>query len=167
MIRRMFLPLLLLVLLQTGAIASQSESGNDTVASFDGVEVVYETRGKGEPTIVFVHGWANNRSVWRDQLGHFAQRYRVVAMDLPGFGKSGNDREDWTMAAYGKDVKAVVDAVEAKKPLVLEEVKIINLINPLNSHTRCTLHKTKLTACTVTIPLHIRNLQIYLPQTYV
>lgn len=81
----------------------------DTAISADGVSIAYEVRGKGEPTLVFVHGWSNKRSLWDVQLAHFSQKYKVVAIDLAGFGDSGNNRKEWTMEAFGQDVVAVLD----------------------------------------------------------
>jgi pimeloyl-ACP methyl ester carboxylesterase len=43
-----------------------------------------------QPTIVFVHGAANDHSVWSLQSRYFAYHgYNVLAVDLPGHGKSG------------------------------------------------------------------------------
>jgi pimeloyl-ACP methyl ester carboxylesterase len=49
--------------------------------------ISYEVSGKGR-TVVFIHGWANNKSVWDDQVPVFSKRYRVLRYDSPGFGKS-------------------------------------------------------------------------------
>ena len=81
----------------------------DNAISADGVSIAYEVRGEGEPALVFVHGWSNKRSLWDVQLAHFSQKYKVVTIDLAGFGDSGNNREKWTMEAFGKDVVAVLD----------------------------------------------------------
>jgi len=44
------------------------------------------------PTIVFVHGAANDHSVWALQSRYFAHHGRnVLAVDLPGHGRSGGD----------------------------------------------------------------------------
>ena len=43
------------------------------------------------------------------QVGHFARRHRVVAIDLAGHGESGGGRTAWTMPAFGADVVAVVE----------------------------------------------------------
>lgn len=79
--------------------------------SADGVEVAFEVRGRGSPTIVFVHGWSCDRSYWDAQLSEFASRYRVIAVDLAGHGDSGLGRDRWTMEAFADDVVAAVDAV--------------------------------------------------------
>lgn len=84
-------------------------AASDSIAvSFDGVRVHFDQRGTGEPALLFVHGWANSGSVWDAQMAHFSARHRVIAVDLPGFGKSGHGRTEWTIEAFGEDVAAVV-----------------------------------------------------------
>lgn len=39
---------------------------------------------------------------------HISEKYKVVNIDLPGFGESGNNRQKWTMEAFGEDVVAVI-----------------------------------------------------------
>ena len=105
----------------------------DSAVSSDGVSIVYDVRGEGEPALVFVHGWANRRSIWDSQAEHFSQKYTVVTVDLAGFGESGNDRKMWTMGSFGDDVVAVVNKLDLKNvvlvgfsmgaPVVLEAAK--------------------------------------------
>lgn len=87
------------------------------VRSRDGVEIAYTVAGAGDgaPAVVFVHGWAGNRSYWHRQVDHFADRYQVVAVDLGGHGESGLGRHDWNLAAFGDDVLAVVHQIDAPK----------------------------------------------------
>ena len=75
----------------------------------DGNSIAYDVDGAGEPALVFVHGWSCDRSYWAAQMASFRKRHRVVTVDLAGHGESGTDRADWTMAAFGADVVAVVD----------------------------------------------------------
>lgn len=52
-------------------------------------------------------------------MGHFAERYQVVTIDLAGHGESGSGRMAWSMPAFGADVVAVVeDAVAGDVVLV-------------------------------------------------
>jgi len=81
----------------------------DNAISEDGVFIAYEVRGEGEPALIFVHGWCCDRSYWDAQLPYFAQKHKVVAIDLAGHGESGLDRKEWTMGAFGEDVVAVVN----------------------------------------------------------
>lgn len=90
-----------------------------TVKAPDGVDIRYEVAGSGEPTLVFVHGWSCDRSYWRAQTDHFAASHRVVAVDLGGHGESGLGRKDWTMNAFGGDVRAVVEALALRKVVLV------------------------------------------------
>lgn len=46
-------------------------------------------RSAGEgPAVVFVHGWALDLEMWRAQIDLLADRYRVIAFDRRGFGRS-------------------------------------------------------------------------------
>jgi 3-oxoadipate enol-lactonase len=49
------------------------------------MKVSFVDRGRGRP-VVFLHGIASAGGTWQYQVDAFAGRYRVVALDLPGFG---------------------------------------------------------------------------------
>jgi pimeloyl-ACP methyl ester carboxylesterase len=90
-----------------------------SVASADGVMISYEVAGKGEPTLVFVHGWSCDRSYWKAQVDEFARTYQVVTIDMGGHGESGLGREDWTLAAFGTDVAEVVNKLNPDKVVLI------------------------------------------------
>ncbi|MFA5350573.1 MAG: alpha/beta hydrolase [Candidatus Omnitrophota bacterium] len=92
---------------------------NKTAISKDGTKIVYSVFGKGEPTLVFVHGWCGSRAVWYKQVPYFDKKYKVVLLDLAGHGASGRQRKEYTQEAYGEDVAAVVNAVGAKKVILI------------------------------------------------
>lgn len=50
-------------------------------------QVVYERRGTGEP-LVLLHGIGHHWQAWEPVLDILATTHRVVAVDLPGFGRS-------------------------------------------------------------------------------
>ena len=43
----------------------------------------------------------------------------VVAVDLASFGESGNNRNDWTMAAFAEDVTAVIEKLKLKEVVLV------------------------------------------------
>lgn len=121
--RNRFVIVLLAVLVGSGLVMGV---GLDTAARTvgtakapDGVDIRYEVAGSGEPALVFVHGWSCDRTYWRAQTDHFAASHRVVAVDLGGHGESGLGRKDWTMAAFGGDVRAVVEALALRKVVLV------------------------------------------------
>ena len=48
----------------------------------------YDDVGHGARTIVWIHGLPLNGDAWRAQIDYFAPRYRNVAIDLRGYGRS-------------------------------------------------------------------------------
>jgi len=81
-----------------------------TCRAGDGVTIVYSACGAGEPALLFVHGGLAERTFWDAELEAFGGRYRTIALDLPGHGESGSNREKWGIPEFGADVKAVADA---------------------------------------------------------
>jgi len=70
-------------------------------------QIAYEIHGDNERALVFVHGWLCNRSIWKDQIKHFANDYTVVAIDLRGHGQSSSEIENLSINAFAQDVIAV------------------------------------------------------------
>ncbi len=89
-------------------ISCSTESENVAISA-DGVEIRFDVQGEGEPALVFVHGWSGNRTNWDVQMDYFSDKYKVIAIDLAGFGESSNIRNNWTMDAFAKDVVAVIN----------------------------------------------------------
>jgi len=87
--------------------------------SADGVELAYEVRGAGDPTLVFIHGWCCDRRFWKEQLDEFSAEQRVAALDLAGHGESSAERERWTLAALADDVVALVDELDATRVILV------------------------------------------------
>jgi len=80
------------------------------VSGSDGVKIAYSLEGNSnaEAAVVLIHGWSCNSTYWDRQIQSLAQDYRIVRLDLPGHGKSGSEREAWTIEAYGEDVAVLV-----------------------------------------------------------
>ena len=54
----------------------------------DGVRLRALVAGRGDTTLVFLHGYGESLLAWSGLLRHFTGQYRVLAIDLPGFGMS-------------------------------------------------------------------------------
>ena len=109
---------LFVLLLTFGAIRAQADWPH-VVPSKDGTPISYEIYGAGESTLVFVHGWSCDARYWRAQLPHFAENHRVVMLDLAGHGHSGTTRSQYTMRAFGEDVKAVIEATGSCRVILI------------------------------------------------
>ncbi len=112
-ISRRLLPLILLT-----TIFSCNHSEHKDVDD-QGVNIAYTDTGKGDTTLFFVHGWCLNKSYWSNQIAHFGKKYRVVAIDMPGFGGSGKNRTDWSTYAYGRDVDSVISQLKLTNVILI------------------------------------------------
>jgi len=80
------------------------------VRSSDRTRIAYESLGSSSTSLVLVHGWCCDSTYWDLQIAPLAARWRVVRLDLAGHGHSDCRRTDWSIAAFGADVSAVVSA---------------------------------------------------------
>ena len=82
------------------------------------IEVVYERRGTGSP-LVLLHGIGHRWQAWEPVLDLLATRHDVVAVDLPGFGRSplAAGRE-YTMAGAVEMTAELFDSFGLDRPHV-------------------------------------------------
>lgn len=90
-----------------------------TCWSADGVKIIYSVAGAGEPALLFIHGGLADRSFWDEQLKAFAGSHRAIALDLAGHGESGLDRKKWGIPEFGADVRAVVEAENLNRVVLI------------------------------------------------
>lgn len=85
----------------------------------DSVYIHHQSYGIGDTALLFIHGWCINQTYWSEQIPIVAKNYRVVTIDLPGFGQSGDNRSDWSMEAYGQDVQAVIEQLDLQQVILV------------------------------------------------
>lgn len=91
------------------------------LTSFDGTELAVNVVGpRRAPTLVFIHGFSLDMTVWHYQWKHFSKDYRCVLYDVRGHGRSapaaGND---YSLEALGHDLEAVLSAHASSGPVVV------------------------------------------------
>ncbi len=106
----------LLLLMLAGC---SQKSADRIVKSPDGIEISYSVYGQGSPALVFVHGWSCDQTYWKYQVPEFSRHYTVVTLDYAGHGKSGANRENFTMESFGDDVAAVVNDLKLDKVILI------------------------------------------------
>jgi pimeloyl-[acyl-carrier protein] methyl ester esterase len=78
----------------------------------------YEMEGPdGAPPLLFIHGWGVDSRIWRQQVKHFVQYYRVVVIDLPGHGKSSWKKI--SLAEIADDIIVLLDKLGIKETSVV------------------------------------------------
>ena len=80
-----------------------------------------ELNPEGARTVIFLHGLGSYLKFWRYQLDEFAGKgYRVLALDMLGYGKSDKPASfPYTMEAMADVVRAFAHRVEADKPILV------------------------------------------------
>ena len=65
-------------------------SSSPQIIDVDGLKVYYkETGPKGAPALLLLHGFGSSLQAWDDWSLKLEQKYRVIRLDLPGFGLTG------------------------------------------------------------------------------
>ncbi|MBV8118019.1 MAG: alpha/beta fold hydrolase, partial [Candidatus Eremiobacteraeota bacterium] len=83
------------------------------VRADDGAATGARMCGSSDAALIFVHGVGSTAAIWDEQLAHFSDRYRCVAIELRGNGvpKPEPDPSQITRAGYARDVLAVTGAL--------------------------------------------------------
>ncbi|MDP3939437.1 MAG: alpha/beta fold hydrolase [Deltaproteobacteria bacterium] len=77
----------------------------------NGVKAHYVDEGEG-PVIVLLHGFTMSTHSWRFNIAPLAKRFRVIAVDLPGFGQSEKPRQFlYDMTGFARWVCDFLDAL--------------------------------------------------------
>jgi pimeloyl-ACP methyl ester carboxylesterase len=100
-------------------------------ASVDGLNVFYREAGDPQaPAILLLHGFPTSSHMFRELIPALADRYHVVAPDLPGFGFS--DAPDRRSFTYGFDRLAdVIDRFTARAGLARYAVYVFDYGAPV------------------------------------
>ncbi|HJS91119.1 MAG TPA: alpha/beta fold hydrolase [Steroidobacteraceae bacterium] len=76
-----------------------------------------EIRGSG-PTLVLLHGWGLNLRVWDRLADALCGRFRIVAVDLPGHGRSGWLPESSSLEEQAAQVAETISAISRQYSLL-------------------------------------------------
>jgi pimeloyl-ACP methyl ester carboxylesterase len=69
----------------------------------DNLAVEYKDEGQG-PVLFLLHGWMDSLKTFDALVAELSTKYRVVRIDLPGFGESEMPKKPWHVADYAKFV---------------------------------------------------------------
>jgi pimeloyl-ACP methyl ester carboxylesterase len=75
--------------------------------------------GSGDPPLLFLHGLGGNWTAWLENLGPAARDHRVVAVDLPGFGKSRPASDGISIPGYARTIARFCDKVGLDEFIVI------------------------------------------------
>ena len=93
---------------------SEIDYGYTTKTVLDDPKISYIDQGNGEQTIILVHGLASNAGFWRYNIPELSKKYRVIAVDLPGYGKSQKGNYNYSMSFYADQIKILIEELKLK-----------------------------------------------------
>ncbi|MBN2282499.1 MAG: alpha/beta hydrolase [Deltaproteobacteria bacterium] len=89
--------------------------------TIEGINVAYAVNDggleRGRPTLLCIHGSGGDHHVWSAQFEGLGNRYNIVALDLPGHGRSEGEG-DRTIACSVSRVRNLVEGLGLERPVV-------------------------------------------------
>lgn len=83
----------------------------------NGIKIYYEVSGEGFP-LVLVHANPFDHNLWLYQIGHFSTYYKVIAIDLRGYGRSDKPETEFSLKDMADDVLGVCRGEEVKEAIL-------------------------------------------------
>ncbi len=83
-------------------------------ADVNGIKICYYVQGDGFP-IILIHGIGAKKETWIAQLEVLSKKYKVIAIDVRGTGKSDRPNVLYTMEMLADDIKGLMDYLKIKK----------------------------------------------------
>lgn len=78
-----------------------------------GIQIAYTDEGEATngPTLVMLHGLGSNLKCWQKTTEILGKQARCIAIDLPGYGKSGKGEYPYDMAFFAKTLREFVQTL--------------------------------------------------------
>lgn len=83
-----------------------------------GYNIAYTDEGKGEKTIIFIHGLGSYLQAWIKNVETLKTDYRCISIDLPGYGKSSKEPHNGQMTFYAGIINELVKELHLGKVYV-------------------------------------------------
>ena len=87
-------------------------------AKIENVQLHYLTAGHG-PAVILLHGYAENSRMWRPIIPLLAEKFTVIAPDLPGIGESSIPTDKIDMLSAANRIHALVRSLHVQKARVV------------------------------------------------
>src|SRR2546422_10152270 len=108
---------LIAVLVSLGSVYAEPQIDSRT-AKIDNVELHYLTAGRG-PAVILLHGYAETSRMWRPIIPLLAEKFTVIAPDLPGIGESSIPADKIDMISSARQIHDLVRSLKLDKARVV------------------------------------------------
>lgn len=88
-------------------------------ASLSNVDLFYYDTKEEKPVMICLHGMYGRAETWSDFISHYADKYRVIAPDLRGHGRSSKPDGYYTFDEMGEDVVELMNRLGIKQAILV------------------------------------------------
>ncbi|MBW1658219.1 alpha/beta fold hydrolase [Flavobacterium quisquiliarum] len=85
---------------------------------YKNTKISFSDSGKGN-TIIFLHGFLENKKMWKDYVDFFSDKYRIITIDLLGHGESDSLGYVHEMEDNANAVNEVLEYLKIEKATIL------------------------------------------------
>jgi pimeloyl-ACP methyl ester carboxylesterase len=78
-----------------------------------------KTHTSSNGTLVFLHGFCESKEIWAEFTKPLENKFKIIALDLPGFGENIQHIEDYSMESMADYVKQKLDELQVKKCVLI------------------------------------------------
>jgi 3-oxoadipate enol-lactonase len=97
---------------------AQDEGAEMPVSTANKVEAYYETAGEGPP-LLLIHALPFDHHLWMYQVARYASWFRIIAVDVRGWGRSGKPRSAFSLRDMCADLLGVLGDEGIEQALVM------------------------------------------------
>ena len=88
--------------------------------TYENITINYEYyENDSKINLVYLHGWGQNIEMMMPIAKPFIKKHNVLIIDLPGFGKSEEPKDVWTIFDYVEMLNYIFKELKIKKPIII------------------------------------------------
>jgi len=90
------------------------------IKNIKGININYVCYGKeNAQSIVLLHGWGQNIQMMEPIGNNLQDNFNIIILDLPGFGKSEEPKEVWTVYDYVEFIHEFLTSLKVENPILI------------------------------------------------
>jgi len=94
-------------------------TGTNLSIAINNLIVSYTDDGPGNaPSIIFIHGFPLNKSMWRNQVDALKESYRVITYDIRGHGNTENGTVEFSIELFVRDLISFMDTMKIDRTIL-------------------------------------------------
>ena len=79
---------------------------------------VYLEGDRKNQSIIFIHGFPYDHTMWKEQIDELSKKYFCVSYDIRGLGESPAGNGQFTMELFVDDLETIINELKLSKPII-------------------------------------------------